>query len=145
METVIHKAGGVLIHKVHGEPFVYMVHRSRYNDWSLPKGHIDAGETTQQAAARELQEETGMRGRLIMELPAYEYHMPNGDTSSVAMYVFAFEAVEGELDLSEVDHGKWVTVEEAIQLCSYPSLKEYLALVHHHIIAASAGLSNTTV
>ena len=49
------------------------MHRPRYDDWSLPKGKLDPGETFEEAALREVWEETGLRARLVRELPAVHY------------------------------------------------------------------------
>ena len=49
---------------------VALVHRPRYDDWTLPKGKLDAGETFEEAALREVEEETGLRCTLVRELPA---------------------------------------------------------------------------
>ena len=52
---------------------VAVVHRPRYDDWSLPKGKLDPGETWEQAALREIEEETGLRCRLEDELETTHY------------------------------------------------------------------------
>ncbi len=50
-----------------------MVHRPTYDDWALPKGKLEAGETDEQAALREVREETGLACRLGTELPSTTY------------------------------------------------------------------------
>lgn len=66
-------AGGVVIDGRNGQRRVLVVHRPAYGDWSLPKGHIDAGETPATAAAREVVEETGVAVRIVRELGTTEY------------------------------------------------------------------------
>lgn len=132
----IQKAGGVLVRLVHGEPFLYLIHRHRYNDWSLPKGHVDAGETYEQAALREIAEETGMHSRFVAPLPAYSYTMPNGDVSHVWMGMYEPVGLSGILDTTEVDIGRWVTIDEALELITYPSLITYVENVRHDIVHA---------
>jgi ADP-ribose pyrophosphatase YjhB (NUDIX family) len=53
-------AGGLVVDRVDGVDRIVVVHRSRYDDWTLPKGHLDAGETWVEAALREVREETGI-------------------------------------------------------------------------------------
>ena len=69
MSDEIQAAGGLVVRD--GE--VLVVHRPRYSDWSLPKGKLDPGESWEEAALREVEEEAGVRGRLVRELPAVTY------------------------------------------------------------------------
>jgi 8-oxo-dGTP pyrophosphatase MutT (NUDIX family) len=55
------------------EPEVLLVHRPRYGDWSLPKGKAKRGETDEECALREVEEETGLRCALGRELASTEY------------------------------------------------------------------------
>ncbi len=65
-------AGGIVLH----DDKVLVVHRPRYDDWSLPKGHIDSGETWQQTAIREVYEETGVRAVIVSEPYPVTYLLP---------------------------------------------------------------------
>jgi 8-oxo-dGTP diphosphatase len=64
-DRVVVAAGGVVLRTLDDVPHVLVVHRPRYDDWSLPKGHLDAGEGLQEAAVREVEEETGVLGRIV--------------------------------------------------------------------------------
>ena len=66
-------AGGVVVDRRDGGQRVLVVHRPAYDDWSLPKGHIDAGETPSAAALREVTEETGVAARIVRELGTTQY------------------------------------------------------------------------
>ncbi len=59
----IRAAGGVLYRDGYPDsgPEFLLAHRNRYHDWSLPKGKLDRGETYEQAATREIREETGFK------------------------------------------------------------------------------------
>ena len=71
MSDEIQAAGGVVVDDRNST--VLIVHRPRYDDWSLPKGHVDPGETFEQAALREVFEETGVRCELHEELEPARY------------------------------------------------------------------------
>ena len=60
------------------------MHRPRYDDWSLPKGKLERGEEWEQAALREVEEETGVRGELVRELDPVGYLDRKGRQSSSA-------------------------------------------------------------
>ncbi|MDQ1383329.1 MAG: 8-oxo-dGTP diphosphatase, partial [Actinomycetota bacterium] len=70
----VHAAGGVVTRNSSdgGREFL-VVHRPRYDDWSLPKGKLEPGESVEDAARREVLEETGMRVQLGDALPTTEY------------------------------------------------------------------------
>lgn len=127
----IEKAGGVVVRRQAGELELYLVHRPRYDDWSVPKGHIDEGETPEAAALRELTEETGFECRLLRALPAYEYLLPDGQLVLVHMFEVEPQAVAGQRD-DEVDEGRWVSVREVATWVSYPSLVAYLQGLYPH-------------
>ena len=63
-------AGGVVCRQSGDTVEVLLVHRPRYDDWSLPKGKLDPGESFEDAALREVEEETGLRCRPARELDA---------------------------------------------------------------------------
>ena len=69
MSDEIHAAGGVVVR----DGRIAVVHRPRYDDWSLPKGKLDAGESWEEAALREVEEETGLRCRLATSSTPVHY------------------------------------------------------------------------
>ena len=96
-----------------------LVHRPGYDDWSFPKGKLDAGETAEEGALREVLEETGLRCRLVAPLGCTRYIDRKG-RDKIACY-WAMEVVEstGWLPTNEVDEVRWLTVHEAMELLSY--------------------------
>jgi 8-oxo-(d)GTP phosphatase len=74
---VIEAAGGVVL-RVRDEVEVLVVHRVRYDDWSLPKGKLDPGEAAATAAVREVEEETGVVAEVGEELRSIVYQVPGG-------------------------------------------------------------------
>jgi 8-oxo-dGTP pyrophosphatase MutT (NUDIX family) len=104
---------------------VALVHRPRYDDWSFPKGKLDKGESWEDAALREVEEEIGVRCRLDAELPPTAYKDPKGRDKVVRYWLM--EPLAGEFVPSdEVDEMRWVTPEEADQLLSYEHDRELL-------------------
>ena len=77
MSDPIEAAGGVVVR----DGQVALVHRPRYDDWTLPKGKLDPGESFEEAAVREVHEETGVRARLVRELPPRATGWPAGRRS----------------------------------------------------------------
>jgi 8-oxo-dGTP diphosphatase len=110
----VQAAGGVVVRN--GQ--VAVVHRPRYDDWSLPKGKLDPGESFEEAALREVEEETGLRCRLVRELPAVRYEV-RGHPKLVRYW--AMEVVDETRfePNDEVDEVRWLEPDEAIALLSY--------------------------
>jgi 8-oxo-dGTP diphosphatase len=115
----VRAAGGVVWRRNgDGVVRVLVVHRPRYDDWSLPKGKADAGESDEGCALREVEEETGLRCRLGAELPSTRYR-DNKGRDKVVRY-FLMEPLSGEFSPnSEIDEIRWLPVGDALALLSY--------------------------
>jgi 8-oxo-dGTP diphosphatase len=115
-------SGGVVVRRSPaGALELIVVHRPRYDDWSLPKGKLDPGETWEQAALREVEEEVGLRCRLGAELPPVGYRDNKGRAKAVRYWLM--EPEDGTAPFipnDEVDEMRWVDVETAAGLLSYP-------------------------
>jgi 8-oxo-dGTP diphosphatase len=109
---VIRAAGGVVLR----DGQVLLVHRARYADWSLPKGKLEPGETWEDAALREVHEETGVHGRLGEFLGESHYSV-KGSPKTVRWWMMSTDDEAGPSN--EVDAVRWVGVEEAKRLLSY--------------------------
>ncbi|WP_045310674.1 NUDIX hydrolase [Lentzea aerocolonigenes] len=118
-------AGAVLWRDADGDVEVAVVHRRRYDDWSLPKGKLDRGETIPACAAREVVEETGYECVLGRYLLQTSYKV-RGDAKTVDYY--AAEAVSGSFVANdEVDSLKWLPVAEAASVLTYAHDRDVLA------------------
>jgi 8-oxo-dGTP diphosphatase len=106
--------------RVNGDIEVLLIHRPRYDDWSMPKGKLDDGETEEQCAVREMFEETGVRGELGEPLPTALYTDHRGRPKEVSYWLMevpsgpvGFEANE------EVDRLGWFSIAQANELLTY--------------------------
>jgi 8-oxo-dGTP pyrophosphatase MutT (NUDIX family) len=116
---VIEAAGGVVRRTGPEGVEILLVHRPRYDDWSLPKGKLDPGESHRRAALREVEEETGLRCRLGGEPREVRYRDRKGRHKRVRYW--AMEAVDGTFAPNdEVDEVRWVAPEKVAKLLSYP-------------------------
>jgi 8-oxo-dGTP diphosphatase len=118
-EPEVKAAGGV----VRRGGRIAVVHRPRYDDWSLPKGKLDPGETWEEAALREVREETGLECELGEELSSARYHDRKGRSKLVRYWLM--EPVGGEFEPNdEVDELHWLTPAEAAARLTYPRDRE---------------------
>jgi 8-oxo-dGTP pyrophosphatase MutT (NUDIX family) len=120
-------AGGVVWRRdAEGHLEVVLVHRPRYDDWSLPKGKVDPGETDEDAALREVEEETTVRANLGPELPTTLYLDRSGKQKRVRYW--AMTVREGEpAGANEVDEAIWVPLVDAPARLSYVHDADVLA------------------
>src|SRR5919108_3219511 len=98
--TEVEAAGGVVVDE---DGRVVLVHRPQYDDWTLPKGKLDAGESFENAALREVEEETGLRCRLVRELPSIEYPDAKGRRKIVRYWLMEIEAYVGFVPGDEME------------------------------------------
>ena len=95
-----------------------VVHRHKHNDWSLPKGKVDPGESWKKAALREVLEETGYIGKIRKYAGSISYLL-DGKPKIVLFWHMDAEAEDLEKMNGEVDEVRWLTVEEATEILDY--------------------------
>lgn len=98
--------------------------------WSLPKGHIEEGETPEQAAVREVQEETGIVSEIAKELGVINFwFMAGGNRIHKTVHHYLFRETGGKLapQLTEVDDVGWFPLNEIVELLAYPDEKKLIA------------------
>jgi 8-oxo-dGTP diphosphatase len=125
---VVHAAGGVVLRDGVDAPEVLLVHRPRYDDWTLPKGKAEPGEDPAATALREVVEETGYDCVLGRELPSTTYEDDRGRPKIVRYWIMrptagAFVANE------EVDAIEWRRLDEAVPLLTYERDRAVLGAV----------------
>jgi 8-oxo-dGTP diphosphatase len=126
MQELVRAAGGVVWRLVGEEVEVLLVHRPKYDDWTFPKGKLDPGETDEQCAVREVEEETGFRCTLGHELAGTSYIDRKGRPKAVRyweMTVAGGAFTPGD----EVDEIRWLRLAEADGLLSYDRDRVLLA------------------
>ncbi|MFD2768452.1 NUDIX hydrolase [Micromonospora eburnea] len=122
----IRAAGGVAWRPGADGVEVCLVHRPRYDDWSLPKGKLDAGEHSLRAAVREVAEETDVRAVPQVRLPTVHYRS-EGRPKAVDYWSMRAAATGGFQPDTEVDEVRWLGVDEAVRRVSYPHDAEVIA------------------
>ena len=118
---VVRAAGGVVRRRgPGGEWELLLVHRPRYGDWSLPKGKADPGETDEQTALREVEEETGLRCALGEEFGETRYRDNRGRAKIVRYWLMEPEGGGHVFEPNdEVDELRWCTRRDAAKLLTY--------------------------
>ena len=119
-EKTIRAAGGVVWRRTDdGTVEVVVIHRPSYDDWTLPKGKREKSETDEQAALREVDEETGLHCYLGPELTSVSYDDARGRPKFVRYWAMvAVSATPREPD-EEVDEVRWVPYDEVAALLTY--------------------------
>jgi 8-oxo-dGTP pyrophosphatase MutT (NUDIX family) len=119
-EDVVRAAGGLVLRPAAGGAGteIALVHRPKYDDWTFPKGKLDPGETDEQAAVREVAEETGLDARLDRELPRVRYRDASG-RDKVVRYWTMTPTGGGFRPNREVDELRWLPLGEAATLLTY--------------------------
>lgn len=127
MSYTVRAAGGVVWRSgPDGDLEVLVIHRPRYDDWSLPKGKCEDGEGDAECALREVEEETGLFCRLEEELATTRYR-DRQDREKVVRY-WAMHPLEGAFNPGrEVDEVRWLPPSGAAALLSYPRDAEVVA------------------
>jgi 8-oxo-dGTP diphosphatase len=123
----VRAAGGVVAR----DGLIALVHRPRYDDWTLPKGKLDAGESFEEAALREIEEETGLRARLVRELPETHYEV-RGRPKLVRYWLMEVVSDPGFVANDEVDELRWLEPAQASALLSYERDRDVLAAATGH-------------
>jgi 8-oxo-dGTP diphosphatase len=118
-DGVVRAAGGVVVRRDAGEPELLVVHRPRYDDWTLPKGKAEPGESDEETARREVEEETSLVCEPRDEVAATEYEDAHGRPKRVRYFLMTLADGDEAAPKNEVDEVRWVTRDDAIELLSY--------------------------
>jgi len=119
--------GAVLRDREGGGVELCLVHRPKYDDWSLPKGKLDKGESFEDAAVREVWEETGLRCRRLQELEPVRYTDGKGRPKVVRYWLMEPLEDTGFAADDEVDEIRWLEIPAASALVTYEHDQELVA------------------
>ena len=129
----IYAAGVVCWREQEGELEVLLVHRTKYKDWSFPKGKVDPGETLPETAVREMHEETGVRLRLGRKLTTMHYQVPSGQDKEVHYWASKLRPkawTEAKFKPNdEIAKLEWVKAKKALKKLTYVHDRDLLVEV----------------
>lgn len=126
-ESTTRAAGGIVWRSSERGPEVVLIRRFRHgiDEWSLPKGKLDAGESYPDAALREVEEETGIRAQLGRFAGVMQY-LVKGENKVVCFWEMTAIGSGKALDTDEVAEVRWVTREEALGMLTHEQNRELL-------------------
>jgi 8-oxo-dGTP diphosphatase len=131
--VVAHSAGGVIYRREGDTIYVALIATNSGARWGLPKGHVFDGETPEDAARREIGEETGLHGEVVQPLETIEYWFRAGRQrihKFVDLYLLRYCYGEVVPQEAEVDDARWFTLDEAIATAFFPREREVLQMVY---------------
>lgn len=128
-------AGGIVVRLEGGRPSLVVGLRRRDGDrhggtWTLPKGTPDPGETVEETAVREVEEETGLRVRILAPLPSIQYtFVLAGARIHKTVHYFLMEPVGGDLAWHdrEFERVRWIRFEDAASLLTFDTERTLVA------------------
>ncbi|HEV8024776.1 MAG TPA: NUDIX hydrolase [Candidatus Nanopelagicales bacterium] len=125
-------AGGLVVDEQGRAALIARTNRRGRLVWSLPKGHLEDGETLEAAAVREVSEETGITGRVVAPLGVIDFYFTASDRRvHKTVHHYLLKAESGELDASdiEVDEVDWVPLSEVSARLGYADERRLMAQV----------------
>lgn len=140
-------AGGVIYRRWRGALEVCLIATQGGQTWQLPKGLIERGEPPEEAARREVEEETGLRGELVRPLETIEYwyvwdHGGDGDRARVhkfvTFYLFRYTGGSTKDHDDEVDDARWFPLAEAAERLSFEGERGVMRLAREQLEAELA-------
>ena len=120
-------AGGVCFKKEDSKIFIVIYKPEGRNAWQLPKGWIDKGESSQEAAIREVKEEGGVEGKIIQKIDTIKYFFNWQDEKifkTVTFYLMEYVKGRPEDHTWEAETAEWIEIDEAVERLTFKDEKE---------------------
>jgi len=124
MTELVRAAGGVVTRTRDRGLEILLVHRPRYDDWTLPKGKVEPGESDEECALREVEEETSLVCTLGDEVAVSSYEDARGRPKRVRYFWMTPEDGSEASAQNEVDAVRWLTHDDALEELSYARDRE---------------------
>lgn len=135
-------AGGVAFRPSEAGPEVVIISVSPSGRWQLPKGIVEAGETPEAAALREVREEAGVETELLARIDTIEYWYVGEQKGRrvryhkfVHFFLLAYRGGEVTDHDREVEEARWVGIDEALRLLAFKSEREVVGKARRMILA----------
>ena len=136
-------AGGIVYYDAGGDGPVYLLMSNRKGYWEFPKGHVDPGETEEEAAIREVREETGLNDVKIVsgfKVKIKYTYSKDGKKYPKEVVFFLMKAEPKRVEVSEEHTGYvWLKYEDAIKKISYDNARKVLEKAHKFLMKNSNG------
>lgn len=143
METIKEwSAGGIVLRRTEGGGLdVLVIQHSMHKGWSFPKGWVEEGETPQQAAVREVEEESGVKAEIIADLPLTRYFYVNREKQRVAKtvtwYLMRYVGEGDQTHAYEVSAVEWIPLEAVHARLTYKNDKDLFSVALGEIVHAT--------
>jgi 8-oxo-dGTP diphosphatase len=119
LNRIVRAAGAVVWRRGPNGVEILLIHRPRYGDWSFPKGKVKTGESDEEGALRELEEEVGFGGTLGPELARTSYRDGKGRKKTVRYWAVALPEGASPIAGDGVDDLRWLPLNEAADVLSW--------------------------
>lgn len=131
-------SSGCVVYKREGDDIYLLMILDRFGYWTFPKGKVEDGESLEETAIREVEEETGLRVKIERYIRETNYTYTNENRESIekTVYWYLASATSGELNprYGEIRKAKWVQIDFAIELCGYSSDKETIREIYDLLV-----------
>lgn len=126
--------GAIVYRKFHGNTELLLIKNQNGGHWSFPKGHVEAGETEEETALREIREETGIEVILDTSFRHVITYTPKKETTKDVIYFLAkavtYDYTPQEAEIAQI---KWVEINHAVSILSYDNDRQLVAQAKEQI------------